>query len=140
MPSVQPLFRNSVQIQGRKLVGMITLLIQLMDKTPEELYMRLTILAKMHSSIGVLANQYSTMMETVLWTLKLVLGDAFDTYTKVAWIKCISIILEVLVPVHITEEKKQRRFAAKVETCSDPPNDNGQNNNSDDDVIATLTY
>ena len=105
-----------------------------MDRDHEELYMRLAILAKMHSSIGVLANQYGTMMDVLLWTLKLVLGDMFDTYTKVAWIKCSSIILEVLVPVHITEERKQRRFAARVEQCSDTPTDDAHDH--DDGLIV----
>lgn len=112
-PSVKPLFKTTIAGQGRKLVSMISFLILLMDTDVESLHTQLKALARMHCAIGVLSNQYAMMMDTLLWTLQYCLGKEVFMPVRISWLKCLSRVLQVLVPVHVVEEirlKKSDRF------------------------------
>jgi hypothetical protein len=114
-PSVKPLFRSTVQVQGRKLVSMISMLLSLVDADAYSLHEKLIKLARMHVAIGVLSNQYALMMETLLWTLKHCLGErVFDVRLRAAWLKCLSRVLQVLVPTHILEEMRVKNSGTVI--------------------------
>jgi hemoglobin-like flavoprotein len=108
-PSVKPLFKTDAKVQGRKLVSMISFLIRLMDSDVDYLHSQLKALARMHCAIGVTSNQYALMMDTLLWTLHHCLGKEVFTPARVSWLKCLSRVLQVLVPVHVVEEMRIRR-------------------------------
>lgn len=112
-PSVKPLFNAGVAVQGRKLVSMISFLIRLMDSDADALHIQLKALARMHCAINVMSNQYAMMMDTLLWTLQYCLGQDIFLRARVSWLKCLSRVLQVLVPVHVVEEmriKKTMKF------------------------------
>ena len=109
-PSVIPLFKQDMATQGRKLVSMISLLISLVETDLETLQDKLTSLARMHAAIGVLSNQYATMMDVLIWSLAHCLGaKVFTKELRGAWQKCLSRVLQVLVPVHVQEELRMKR-------------------------------
>ena len=108
-PSVKPLFKTGVAVQGRKLVSMISFLIRLMDSDVDALHSQLKALARMHCAIGVLSNQYALMMDTLLWALQHCLGKEVFMPARISWLKCLSHVLQVLVPVHVVEEMRIRK-------------------------------
>ena len=110
-PSVKPLFKSDAKVQGRKLVSMISFLIRLMDLDVDAVHSQLKSLARMHCAIGVLSNQYALMMDTLLWTLQHCLGTEVFMPARISWLKCLSHVLQVLVPVHVVEEMRIRKMS-----------------------------
>lgn len=105
-PSSKQLFSKSIQVQGKALVHMISGAISLLKDTTN-LVSALQKLAIGHTSKGVLATQYGTVGEVLLWTFAQCLQHEFDTETQTAWIKLYSVMLSVIIPAAIGEEAKQ---------------------------------
>lgn len=55
-----------------------------------------------------MAYQYGIVGECLIWTLTRVLGPAFDDKTKIAWVKIYSIMLSIIIPVAVKEERSMR--------------------------------
>ncbi len=54
-------------------------------------------LARRHVVYGVQRHHYSIVGETLLWTLKQGLGDAFDEETAAAWAKAYTTLSSVMI-------------------------------------------
>ena len=94
-----------MRVQGKALVKMIALV----KNNADTLVVSLQGLARGHAYKGVLSNQYAIVGEVLLWTLAKVLGKAgFDAATTRAWIKIYSLMLSVIIPVAIVEERLHR--------------------------------
>lgn len=84
-PSLRPLFRNSLDAQGSKLMNMIAGAICLLDQ-PEKLMPVVRNLGRRHTAYGVEDQHYETVGTAVLWTLEKGLGAAFTPEVENAWI------------------------------------------------------
>ena len=113
-PAARPLFKNSMIVQGKALVHMISAALSLLDNLPN-LVSALQNLAKTHSLKGVLAVQYGIVGEVLLWTLTLCLGGQFDSATSLTWVKIYSVMLSVIIPIAIEEEKNLIEAVRKAE-------------------------
>ena len=90
-PSLRPLFRSDMTEQGRKLMGMITVAVNGLDRL-DEIIPAVRALGKRHSGFGVTNDQYDTVAAALLWTLERGLGDAFTDDTRNAWIKTYTLL------------------------------------------------
>jgi hemoglobin-like flavoprotein len=63
-----------------------------------------------------MAFQYGIVGEVLLWTLTLTLGSEFDEPTKLAWVKIYSVMLKVIIPVAVREEKALMTAASTTTT------------------------
>jgi hemoglobin-like flavoprotein len=90
-PSLRPLFTSDMTEQGRKLMGMITVAVNGLDRL-DEIVSAVRALGKRHSGYGVTDDHYDTVATALLWTLERGLGDAFTDDTRNAWIKTYTLL------------------------------------------------
>jgi len=90
-PSLRPLFTSDMTEQGRKLMGMITIAVNGLDRL-DELVPAVRALGKRHSAYGVTDNHYDTVATALLWTLERGLGDAFTEDSRNAWVKTYTLL------------------------------------------------
>jgi hemoglobin-like flavoprotein len=86
-PSLRPLFKNDMRIQGIKLMTMLALVVY---NWPERGLIQPAIrdLAVRHVDYGVKPADYETLREALLWTLEQALGEDFGLPAREAWAIC----------------------------------------------------
>ena len=92
-PSLRPLFRNSLDAQGSKLMNMIAGAVCLLDQ-PEKLMPVIRNLGRRHTAYGVEDQHYETVGTALLWTLEKGLGAAFTTEVENAWIAVYGVLAD----------------------------------------------
>ncbi len=95
-PSLQPLFKGDMQVQGGKLMNMIGIAVAKLDNLPV-LIPTLQMLGKRHSGYGVQDAHYATVGEALLATLKTGLGEAFTPAVEQAWSSVYGLIASVMI-------------------------------------------
>ena len=90
-PSLRPLFTSDMTEQGRKLMGMITVAVNGLDRL-DEIIPAVRALGKRHSEYGVTNDHYDTVATALLWTLERALGDGFTDDTRNAWTKTYTLL------------------------------------------------
>jgi hemoglobin-like flavoprotein len=83
-PSVRPMFHNDLALQGRKLMDMLSAVVESLDDF-ESIRPKLDELGRKHATYGVRPEQYETLTAALLWTLGEALGADFDSRTSEAW-------------------------------------------------------
>ena len=83
-PSLRPMFKGDMAEQGKKLMRMIGIAIDGLDKL-DDIVPAVQELGVKHLEYGVRNSQYDTVGEALLWTLGQGLGDAFTTDVMKAW-------------------------------------------------------
>jgi hemoglobin-like flavoprotein len=94
-PTARRLFHNDISLQGRKLMDMLTQVVNSLDNLPS-LRPRLAELGRKHASYGVRPEQYETLTSALLWAIAQELEGNFDSATKEAWRLAISAICEAM--------------------------------------------
>lgn len=83
-PSLKPMFKGDMTEQGQKLMRMISVAVDNLDKL-DEIVPAVQELGVKHLDYGVKNSQYDTVGAALLWTLGQGLGDAFTTEVMSAW-------------------------------------------------------
>jgi len=83
-PSVRALFKGDMNEQGAKLMHMIGVAVAGLS-SPESIASAVAELGRRHVGYGVGEGHYTTVRETLLWTLKQGLGADFTPEAEVAW-------------------------------------------------------
>lgn len=83
-PSSRHLFHNDIAQQGRKLMDMLTDVVNALDDF-DPMRSRLAELGRKHASYGVLPHQYETLTAALLWAIAQDLEGSFDSATREAW-------------------------------------------------------
>jgi hemoglobin-like flavoprotein len=94
-PTLRPLFKGDLEEQGRKLMEMLGLAVKGLDH-PEALAPALKGLGLRHSGYGVREQDYETVGEALVWTLKQGLGPNFTPEVREAWIAVYKLIAEMM--------------------------------------------
>jgi hemoglobin-like flavoprotein len=84
-PGLKPLFRSSMEEQGRKLMQTLSLAVSSLNRI-ETLEAPLLRLGARHAGYGVKDKDYGTVADALLWTLHHALGERFDQFARDAWI------------------------------------------------------
>jgi hemoglobin-like flavoprotein len=90
-PDSRRLFHNDLAVQGRKLVDMLTSVVESLDDF-QLVRPRLAELGRKHIEYGVRPEQYHTLTTALLWSIGQALGANFDTPTRDAWLLAINAI------------------------------------------------
>jgi hemoglobin-like flavoprotein len=90
-PSLRALFTSDMTEQGRKLMGMITVAVNGLNRL-DEIIPAVRELGKRHSGYGVTDDHYDKVASALLWTLERGLGDGFTEETRNAWIKTYTLL------------------------------------------------
>jgi len=83
-PSLKPLFKGDMEEQGAKLMKMIGVAVNGLDRL-EQIVPAVQELGVRHVGYGVKDKDYDTVGEALLWTLGQGLGDAFTSEVHDAW-------------------------------------------------------
>jgi hemoglobin-like flavoprotein len=83
-PSLKPLFKGDMKMQGRKLMAMLGMVVSGLSSF-DRLAPAVKELGRRHDGYGAQPAHYQTVAEALLWTLKQGLGDAFNEETELAW-------------------------------------------------------
>ncbi len=95
-PDLQPLFKNSLEVQSKKLMDMLLLAIDSLD-TAEQLVTPLHELGQRHAQYGVQPEDYQLVADALTWTLATMLGDEFDAATQAAWANVYDWMAEIML-------------------------------------------
>jgi nitric oxide dioxygenase len=96
-PETRPLFRDDMDLQGRKLMHFLGFLVDNLDD-PRALAPDAVALARRHVGYGVSPGQYAAVGEALLWTLGRALGPEFDPATRSAWERAYGLLTGVMLP------------------------------------------
>jgi nitric oxide dioxygenase len=83
-PSLKPLFKGDIRVQGRKLITMVLFIVNGLDDV-DNLLPQIQLLGETHVGYGVKPQDYSIMLQALLATLKHNLGREFTPETEEAW-------------------------------------------------------
>lgn len=84
-PSLRPLFKTDLKEQGRKLMRMIGMAVNGLDRL-DELVPAVRQLGTRHVGYGVRDEHYDTVAAALVWTLEQGLGSDFTPEVKDAWV------------------------------------------------------
>lgn len=94
-PSLKPLFKGDMTMQGQKLMAMIGTAVGGLTQ-PETIIPAVQDLGRRHVGYGVKDAHYDTVGAALLWTLETGLGPAFTPETKQAWAKTYDLVATVM--------------------------------------------
>lgn len=83
-PGLRPMFKGDMTEQGQKLMQMIGVAVDNLDKL-DEIVPAVQDLGVRHLEYGVKTSHYDTVGAALLWTLGQGLGDGFTPDVKSAW-------------------------------------------------------
>ena len=83
-PDLELLFKGNLSEQGRKLMQMLALAVNSLDRM-EQLLPVVQSLGARHTGYGVRDKDYDTVGQALLWTLQQGLGEAFTPDVQAAW-------------------------------------------------------
>jgi hemoglobin-like flavoprotein len=84
-PTLRPMFKGDMTEQGQKLMRMIGMAVNGLDRL-DELVPVVEQLGTRHASYGVVDSHYDTVAQALIWTLDRGLGDAFTPPVRDAWV------------------------------------------------------
>jgi nitric oxide dioxygenase len=83
-PGARKLFHNDLALQGKKLMDMLSSVVESLDNF-EKIRATVTELGRKHAEIGVRTDQYEVVTTALLWAIAQALGADFDPETREAW-------------------------------------------------------
>ena len=94
-PSVQPLFKNDMREQRRKLWAISGATVRALARL-DRIVPAVQDLGRRHAGYGVRDEHYATVGTALLWALEQGLGDAFTSEVKSAWTSAYGILAKTM--------------------------------------------
>ncbi|KAF0684603.1 Aste57867_23407 [Aphanomyces stellatus] len=101
-PSLRPIFRSSMTVQGKSLAGIIKTLATVINGT--NLVGATHGLAQRHLKYGACKDHYTAVGQNLLATLETVSGDQWSPQVKEAYLTAYCLVLYVMMPVIMGEK------------------------------------
>jgi hemoglobin-like flavoprotein len=105
MPQLEKLFHTQKDVQSKKLVDMLSVIIGRLDNL-EELTEEIKQLAIRHVQYGVKEQHYKAVGAALLWTLQQGLGRDWNEEVRGAWAACFQALSDTMI--NASEYKKSR--------------------------------
>jgi hemoglobin-like flavoprotein len=99
-PSLKKMFKISQEQQAKKLVDMLDLIVCRLDRL-NELGDEIKAMAERHVGYGAKPKHYEKVGTALIWTLRKGLGKDWNQQVEAAWIKCYSILANVMLQTEI---------------------------------------
>ncbi|MCH7841217.1 MAG: hemin receptor [Chloroflexi bacterium] len=103
-PSTKVLFKGDMEVQGRKLMQMITAAVNGLNDL-DGLVPVVQDLGRRHGGYGVQEAHYGSVGSALLWTLEQGLGDDFTDDVKIAWTETYMLLAGVMKDASAKEAK-----------------------------------
>lgn len=94
-PALRPLFKGDMAEQGRKLMTMITLAVNSLERL-EQILPAVQDMGRRHAGYGVENAHYATVGAALLWTLEQGLGAAYTPAIQAAWTETYTLLASVM--------------------------------------------
>jgi hemoglobin-like flavoprotein len=94
-PQLRPLFKQDIELQGRKLMDMLTTLTTNLDQF-EELVPVLQALGQRHAGYGVRPEHYDQVTSALIWAFGTALDRDFYPELRAAWRTVIEVVATVM--------------------------------------------
>jgi hemoglobin-like flavoprotein len=94
-PSLRPLFTGDMSEQGRKLMHMIGVAVNNLDRL-DAIVPAVEALGIRHAQYGVTEHDYDTVGRALLWTLEQGLGAGFSTEVRNSWAAAYGLLAGVM--------------------------------------------
>jgi hemoglobin-like flavoprotein len=95
-PGVKHLFKSDTATQSKKLMTMITVVVSKLDSL-ETILDDIKKLAARHDQYGARPEHYAVVGETLIKTLKIGLGERWNTETEEAWVAAYTILSGAMI-------------------------------------------
>lgn len=95
-PSLRPLFKGDMKVQGRKLMDMIAVAVRGLNDL-ETIVPAVEDLGVRHAEYGVTAGHYGTVGSALLWTLEKGLGEQFTDEVREAWTAAYTLLSTTMI-------------------------------------------
>lgn len=95
-PETRPMFPESLDDQGRKLVQTLSWIVDHLDEA-DDLTAGAQALAVRHVGYGVTPDQYAAVGQSLIATLQAGLGDAFSKDDEAAWLRVYSGLTQLMI-------------------------------------------
>lgn len=102
-PGVRPLFSDDLTEQKRKLMEMLTSVVDGLDDF-EAVVPEVQALGRRHAGYGAKLEHYDVVGECLLWTLSQGLGEDFTPEVKAAWAAAYGILAATMIEAQTTAE------------------------------------
>jgi hemoglobin-like flavoprotein len=96
VPRVRPMFHTATDVQSKKLIEMLNLIVGRLDRL-EELSEDIRQLAIRHAGYGVRTEHYKAVGNALLWTLEQGLGKDWNEEVKNAWSTCYQLLSTTMI-------------------------------------------
>ena len=83
-PAIRPMFAEDIRPQSKKLIQMLALVVNGLDKL-DTILPPVQQLARRHNDYGVIDAHYDAVGKTLLWALRHTLGSDFTPQVEAAW-------------------------------------------------------
>jgi hemoglobin-like flavoprotein len=90
-PALRPMFRQDIELQGRKLMDMLAAVVENLDHF-EGLAPILRAMGQRHAGYGVRPEHYRTVAQALIWALGQALDTEFYPELKAAWLAVIEAV------------------------------------------------
>lgn len=94
-PALKPMFKGDMKEQGEKLMRMISIAVDHLDKL-DEIVPAVQDLGVKHLEYGVKSSHYDTVGAALLWTLGKGLGDTFTSDVMAAWTEVYTLLASTM--------------------------------------------
>lgn len=101
-PALESLFKGNLTEQGRKLMQMLGLAVNSLDRM-DQLLPAVQSLGRRHVTYGVRDKDYETVGRALLWTLRKGLGEAFTPEVEAAWSKVYATLASAMQSASVAE-------------------------------------
>jgi hemoglobin-like flavoprotein len=110
-PGLRPMFRSPIDEQGRKLMTMLTVVVNGLTRL-EDLVPAVQNLGRRHAGYGVRAEHYATVAAALLWTLEQGLGEGFTGEVAAAWTAAYTLLAATMQAAAADHERRAMESAA----------------------------
>jgi hemoglobin-like flavoprotein len=100
-PSLRPMFKTDIAEQGRKLMRMIGMAVNGLDRL-DDLVPVVRQLGTRHAAYGVRDEHYDTVAAALLWTLEQGLGTDFSPEVSDAWVAVYGVLATTMKEAAVT--------------------------------------
>lgn len=94
-PTLKPLFRNDMTIQNRKLMKVLHIVVNSLDRL-DKLVPAVESLGRRHATYNVSDEHFTIAGAALLWALEQALGDTWTPSTEAAWTEAYELVSDVL--------------------------------------------
>ena len=103
-PSLRPMFKGDLKVQGRKLMTMLAMVVAGLERL-DQLLPTVSALGARHAGYGVEPEDYHTVAAALIQTLEQGLGMAFHEEVREAWVTAYGILADAMISAAEAPEK-----------------------------------